>query len=278
MNITILGSGGWEGIPAPFCKCRVCKSAKNSKSKDYRTRPEILIESAKGKILLEISPDIRLQSSRFDLSGVKDFFISHWHFDHMYGLLELHAWSDIIMNGKINIYCSKNTKDWLDKSFGYIPKNIIVLKPFQKITLFGMNITPIPLQHMYSQDIELSESQLENVYGYLIEEKGKKFVYLADYFNIPNKSLDIIKGSNIVVMDGTFLFEELFPNKHEQNVLKKDPDHCHGKNILLLAKKINSKKTIFHSITDLTEKKHDELQKMLPKQLYLSYDGMKLKL
>jgi len=27
MKIKILGLGGWEGIPAPFCNCRICKLA-----------------------------------------------------------------------------------------------------------------------------------------------------------------------------------------------------------------------------------------------------------
>lgn len=45
MKITILGSGGWEGIPAPFCDCTVCKKAvSNPNSKDRRTRPELLFE------------------------------------------------------------------------------------------------------------------------------------------------------------------------------------------------------------------------------------------
>ena len=48
MKIKILGSGGWEGIPVPFCKCRVCKSAQNLESKDNRTRPELLVETSKG--------------------------------------------------------------------------------------------------------------------------------------------------------------------------------------------------------------------------------------
>lgn len=49
MKIKFLGSGGWEGIPAPFCDCRVCELARKSNSKNNRTRPEILIETKKGK-------------------------------------------------------------------------------------------------------------------------------------------------------------------------------------------------------------------------------------
>ncbi len=91
-KVTIIGSGGWGGIPAPFCRCKACQSAREPGSKDNRTRPEILVETEKGRFLIEISPDIRTQSSRFDLSGILHFLISHWHFDHMYGLLELRSY------------------------------------------------------------------------------------------------------------------------------------------------------------------------------------------
>ena len=111
MKIKILGSGAWEGIPVPFCKCKICRNAKNTDSKDNRTRPEILVETDKGKFLIEVSPDIRIQSSKFNLPNISDFLISHWHFDHMYGLLELHAWSEFVLGKKLKLYCSKKLKN-----------------------------------------------------------------------------------------------------------------------------------------------------------------------
>lgn len=60
MNITTLGSGAWEGIPAPFCTCTVCTLAvQDPSSKNNRTRPEFLIENEGGAFLMELSPDIR---------------------------------------------------------------------------------------------------------------------------------------------------------------------------------------------------------------------------
>ena len=280
MKVKILGSGGWEGIPAPFCNCRVCNLAKeNPNSKNFRTRPEILVETEEGRFLIEISPDIRLQSAKSNLPQIKDFLISHWHFDHMYGLLELDAWSEFIMNGKIRLYCSQKTKEWLDKNFAHIPKEIVVIRQFEKFELFGVKITSLPVYHMFSQDSNLREDELENTFGFLLEKDGKRIVYLSDYFRIPKKSFELIKNSDVVIMDGTYLFEDNFPNKSEQNFLKTskgDPDHLHGKDILELAKSFNAKKIVFHSITHLTEKTHEELQKLLPENMFISFDGMKV--
>lgn len=273
----ILGSGGWEGIPVPFCNCRVCKIAKeNPNSKNFRARPEILIETEKGQLLIEISPDIRLQSTKFNLQPIKDFLISHWHFDHMYGLLELHAWSEFLMNRKIKLYCSQKTQEWLERNFTHIPKEIVVLKQFQTFELFGVKITTLPMYHMFLQDKNLKEDELENTFGFLLEKNNKKVVYLPDYFKIPEKTMNSIKNSDVVIMDGTYLFEEQFPNKPEQNGLKSDPDHLHGDQILELANSLNANRIIFHSITHLTEKTHEELQKLLPENMEISFDGMEI--
>jgi len=276
MKIKILGSGAWEGIPVPFCKCSVCENAKKPDSKDNRTRPEILVETDKGKFLIEISPDIRIQSSKFNLPNISDFLISHWHFDHMYGLLELHAWIEFVLGKKSKLYCSEKTKEWLDKNFAHIPKEIVVLTSFKSFDLFGVRITPFPLYHMQWQDKDLKENELNNTFGYVLEGDGKKIVYLADYYKLPNKSLKLIKNSDVVIADGTYLFEEEFPDKPEQNGLKSDPDHLHGKPILDFVDSLNAKKIIFHSIAHLTEKNHEELQKKLPKNMFISYDGMEI--
>ena len=191
----------------------------------------------------------------------------------MYGLYELHAWLEFNMKGNINIYCSKNTKEWLEKGFGHIPKKIIQLIPFKTFSLNGVKITPLPVYHM-GRDKEINENDLENVFAYLLEENGKKVAYLSDYYKIPKKSLDLIKGVDLAIVEGTYLFENIFPNKPEQNGLKSDSDHLHGDKILEFAKSLNAKKIVFHSITHLSEKTHEELQKLLPKNMILPYDGI----
>jgi phosphoribosyl 1,2-cyclic phosphate phosphodiesterase len=269
MQIKILGSGAWEGIPAPFCDCRVCKS---SDSKDNRTRPEILVETEKGKFLIEISPDIRIQSTKHNLPLIENFLISHWHFDHLYGLLELHAWSEFVSKPKL--YCSKITKEWLDQNFAHIPKETVVLKPFKQFELSGVKITPIPIYHITWQDKGIKENELQNSFAFILESNSQKIVYLADYNKLPKRSLKLVKNADIVIADGTYLFEENFPKKFSG--LKSDPDHLHGKKILDFVNSLKAKKVIFHSIAHLTEKKHYELQKMLPKKMFISYDGMEI--
>lgn len=277
MRIKILGSGGWEGIPSPFCACRVCENAKEGPvSKNYRTRPEILVEGEGGSFLIELSPDIRLQSTRFNLPLIKDFLISHWHFDHLYGILELHAWSKYVMNQDLNVFGSKKTTEWIEKTFGHIPKNVVTLEPYKSFALHGVTVTPIPVYHMKVRDADIEETELSNTFGYILEKEGEKVVYLADYYKLPERAIELVKGADVLIADGTYLFEDSFPNKATQNGLKSDPDHMHGDSIFTFINSLEPKQVIFHSITHLTEKTHEELQELLPANFRISYDGMEL--
>ena len=48
ISVTMLGSGCWEGTPAPFCRCKLCRIAsKNILSIENRMRPSFYIKSKK---------------------------------------------------------------------------------------------------------------------------------------------------------------------------------------------------------------------------------------
>jgi phosphoribosyl 1,2-cyclic phosphodiesterase len=230
-------------------------------------RPELLIEATDGAFLLEMSPDIRLQSTRFQLPSVKDVLISHWHFDHMSGLHELHSWVKR-MPDKLNVYCSTATAKEIEKEYGYIPLNVIPLAPFQQFSLLGISITPLPVYHMFKQDESDSEEKNNNTFAYLLESDAKRFVYLADYYRVPERTLAAIKGVDVVLADGTYLCADEYK--------KIRFNHIHGDDIVRFTTSIGAKNVFYHSISHLTQKTHEELQKQLPPGHTLTHDGMRL--
>ncbi|MFC2142814.1 MBL fold metallo-hydrolase [Candidatus Aenigmatarchaeota archaeon] len=274
MKIRVLGSGGWEGTPGPFAKDKISKMAwENPDKKEFRFRPCFEIENKNKSFLVEIPPDIRLISQKFNLPKINDFLVSHWHFDHMYGLLELDSWA---YRNPITIHCSQKTNDWLEKNFAHIKKEINVLKPLKEVKINGVEIIPFPIYHMSRFDKDLKEEELENTFGFVFD---KKIAYMADFYKIPEISKKFLKNIDVLITDGTFLFEKEMPKEHPY--LKRcdgrmfaDPDHLHDDDIFKVIEEINPKKVVFHSISNILWKTHDEFQKMLPENMFASYDGM----
>ncbi|MDD5749391.1 MAG: MBL fold metallo-hydrolase [Patescibacteria group bacterium] len=270
MKIKILGSGAWQGIPAPFCSCKLCQLAvKNLYCQDARTRPQFMVETRQGSFLIEVSPDIRTQSTRFSLPAVNDFVVSHWHFDHMYGLHELLTWLKSLEIKPV-VHGSLSTKDKIEKEFSYLPFDFNLLEPYKKINLCGVDITPLPLYHAFGIDEELSEEEINNTFAYLLEYEGKRVVYLSDYYKIQPKILDKIKGVDVLIADGTYLFTDKFKG------IKLN--HMHNEGILQLASSIGAKQVYFHSISHLTGLNHQEMQAKLPENYFISYDGLEIDL
>lgn len=275
MKITILGSGGWAGIPVAFCRCRVCILAmKEPNSKNNRTRPEILVEGKNGDtFLIEISPDIRLQSGRFNLPDIRNFLVTHKHFDHLDGLTQLNSWIKYYLKKKPFIWCNQETSDFIKEHYSDITTLHRIVTPFKSFKLADVKITPVPLRHISEED-ETGPLKDLNAYGYILEAEGKKFVYMGDYYQIPEKSYKMLVGADVAIVDGTYLLENIFPKDAEHKGLKDDPDHLHGKEIFDFATSLAAKKVVFNNISHMSKKTHSELEKLLPKGAFLAYDGM----
>ena len=70
MKVHYLGTGAAEGIPAIFCECPVCKTARLKAGKEIRTRTQALIDD---ELLIDFGPDTYMHSLQYgiDLSYIK---------------------------------------------------------------------------------------------------------------------------------------------------------------------------------------------------------------
>jgi len=75
------GTGAGEGIPTPFCRCRVCEYARTNKGKDLRTRSSFRIDD---KVMIDIGADFLAQSIMYleDTFDVSHVLYTHTHHDH----------------------------------------------------------------------------------------------------------------------------------------------------------------------------------------------------
>jgi len=192
MKVTILGSGTSTGVPMVGCTCRVCTS---DDPKDRRTRASLLIRLAGRNILVDTSTDLRQQVLREGLDRVDAVLFTHSHADHVNGIDDLRGFHflhkevipcyaspatfEIVLAGFRYIFCE------FDGS-GYSPLLSAheVSGPFE---LFGRTVIPVPLEHGRS-----------SATGFRIG----RFAYLTDCSAIPDSSLRLLEGLDVLVMDG----------------------------------------------------------------------------
>ncbi len=88
MKIRILGSGGSFGSPLAWGK-HGNMDIKNNRN--FRTRSSILITKNNTNILIDTSPDLRLQLYDAKCTSIDAVFYTHIHSDHTAGLPDMRS-------------------------------------------------------------------------------------------------------------------------------------------------------------------------------------------
>lgn len=83
MKIRYLGTAAYEGVPALFCTCDVCRKSRIRGGRNLRSRSQALVND---DLLLEFNPDTVTHSLQYGLDWTKigDCLITHSHCDHLY--------------------------------------------------------------------------------------------------------------------------------------------------------------------------------------------------
>jgi phosphoribosyl 1,2-cyclic phosphate phosphodiesterase len=251
MKFTILGSGTSTGVPMVGCDCAVCSS---DNPRDARTRTSLLICHAGRNILVDTSTDLRHQALREKIMHIDAVLFTHSHADHVNGIDDLRGFH-FLHKKVIPSFASGSTFAILMNCFSYIFRKhegtnyTPLLKPHYvtgPFDLFGLAVTPVPLTHGTISAL-----------GYRIGN----FAYLTDCNEIPESSLPLLQGLDILVIDG------LRWNPH--------PSHFNIETAISAVKQLQPGRTI------LTHLSHDVLYadgKKLPSGFEFAYDGMKFEM
>ncbi len=251
MKFTFLGTGTSTGVPVIACSCDVCLS---DNQKDKRTRTSVYIEVEGVKIVIDTGPDFRAQMLRENLSDIDVILFTHGHRDHIAGLDEIRSIS-YLKQKAIDIYADINTTQRLKQQFDY---------------LFEGNYPGIPQTKMYLLNEE--EFYIKNkikvvpilayhadlpVFGFRIGN----LTYLTDVNALPEKSLELIKGSEIFIISG----------------LQKQKHYSHftlGESLEVI-KQVGAKENYITHIGHYLGL-HEEVSEELPENVLLAYDGLKI--
>ena len=254
MKITFLGTGTSQGIPIIACDCHVCKS---NNSKDKRLRVSVLIEFDGKTIVVDTGPDFRTQMLRENVQNLDAVLFTHEHKDHVAGMDDVRPFC-FKHNKEIEIYAEKRVLEALKKEFHYvfddkfdypgIPKinpNEITNKSF---SILGKTIVPIRGFHYKLP-----------VFGYRIDN----FTYITDMNRIDEEELNKVKGTEILVINALQKKEHI--------------SHFTLDEALEIIKKINPKKAYLTHMSHILGK-HEDISEELPENVFLAYDGLKIKI
>lgn len=213
-----------------------------------------MIELDNGKvILIDTGPDLRQQALREGITKVDAVLYTHTHADHLHGIDDLRSFCQL-QRSQIPLYGSLEAMAHIADKFGYAlrePSNFWDLpvlnvnpinKPFQ---LFEQTIQPIPIKHGNS-----------DIFGYRVGD----IAYLTDVSVIPESSLALLKGVKVLLLDCLRY--------------KTHYSHINVEQSLHYASLINADSTFLIHMTH--ELEYSELSAMLPNQVFVGYDGLKL--
>lgn len=256
VEMEILGSGTSTGIPTVGCTCATCKS---SNPRNKRLRASVLFRVGRGdderRLLVDVTPDVRMQTLRSGFTSVHAVLITHTHADHCHGLDDLRTlyWGGgrepiPIFGYSESIKSLKHTFNYIfDETYEY--HGIARLSPhvFEKKAFIAAGVSVLPVSVIHGK---------MRVAGFRIGDCA----YITDTNEVPPDSIAQLKGVRLLILDA------LRRAPH--------PTHFSLPKALETAEKIGPEKVFFTHINHDLE--HETINAELPPWARLGYDMLKV--
>jgi len=162
MKVTILGCGPSGGVPMIGEDWGACD---RSNPRNRRRRASILVQERGATLLVDTSPDMRLQLLDAGIGRLDAILFTHAHADHTHGIDEVRALNRA-MGEPMPIYASAETLTELRQRFAYIfrPQDPAAGAVFYKPALIpntidgpfeiaGVAVTPFAQDHGFSKTL-----------------------------------------------------------------------------------------------------------------------------
>lgn len=241
MKLTLLGTGDAVGTPKIGCHCPACEDGRLG-GKSQRLRFSILVESDKGKILIDTSPDLRQQFLRQNLSHIDGVIWTHGHYDHYSGFGEFYR-----VQRKVEVYGIPETLDYINQYVSFLSPSYHYVNLYEPFELIGLQFTLFKVAH----------PPVEKPAGVIIREKQLKVVITGDTgTEIPEASLELMDAPDLLIADAI-----VPPHIHIEK-------HMNSEEALALAEKLKAKEVVLTHLSHLF-RPHNIESLFLP----LGYDG-----
>ncbi len=252
VELLFLGTGTSAGIPMIGCHCEVCSSPD---PRDKRTRPSVVIAQGETRVLVDTTPELRLQCVANGVDFIHAVVFTHAHADHIMGLDDVRRFN-ALKQGPLEVWADAPTHQSLQQCFGYAFKtpspDLKVFRPHLEprtidgeFEIGGMTWKPVPLLHGNAP-----------ILGFRIG----RLAYCTDVSSIPDSSFDLLQGLDLLVLDAL--------------QWKPHSTHFSIEQAIEAAQRIGAKQTYFTHIAHGVMHARDN--PLLPKGVQLAYDGLRV--
>lgn len=255
MKITFLGTGTSQGIPVIGSTHPVCLSAND---KDKRLRSSVMIEVEEVILVIDCGPDFRAQMLRANPDHVDGILFTHEHSDHTAGLDDIRPFY-FKQEGDFQLYAHQRVFKSLKQRYAYIFETANKYPGAPSVALnVIVNNVPFIINKTQVIPIRALHNNLQ-VFGFRIHD----FVYLTDVKTMEDNEFEKLKRVKILVV----------------NALRKEEHHSHFtlSEALVFIEKVKPEKAYLTHVSHQLGF-HDEVQKKLPKNVFLSYDNLIIEL
>ncbi|MFY0604872.1 MAG: MBL fold metallo-hydrolase [Flavobacteriaceae bacterium] len=251
MKVTFLGTGTSQGIPMIANNDPVCLS---KDTRDKRLRSSIMVSWDNCTFIIDCGPDFRQQMLRENVQSIDGVLFTHEHSDHTAGIDDLRPFT--YQMGEVPIYAKERVLENLKIRFGYIfatenryvgaPKlaeNCITNESFN---LKGVKVSPIEVMH---GKLPITAYRFGDM------------AYITDLKTISESEKEKLQNLEVLIVNALRIEEH--------------PTHLNLEEALSFVNEVKPRRTYF---THISHKLgfHEEVQKRLPKNVFLSYDGLSI--
>jgi phosphoribosyl 1,2-cyclic phosphate phosphodiesterase len=210
----MLGTGANGGLPQIDCDCENCLEASERKELS-RLRSSVLVESGGEKLVLDCGPDFRQQMLRsgLRLPDLGLVVVTHLHFDHAGGLMELSAGKALRVPVLVNESNRKLLRERGDIQFLEGAGFVCFPDEDEAWERWGVRLVDVPHDPRFPTS------------GVVVQGNMKSLWYSPDVGEITEEMLKEIAMIDVVVFDGTFLNENTYPaSKFNHLTIEKSVD------------------------------------------------------